>query len=83
MKRSLKISSKNQIVIPALVRERLNLRKGAAVSLYAVDSNHAILVKQPKKGNYVESMVGLGKKTWDKLGGADKYIQGERDSWDK
>ena len=83
MKKSLKISSKNQIVIPALVRERLNLRKGTAVSLYAVDDSHAILIKHPKKGSYTESMVGLGKKTWDELGGADKYIQGERDSWDK
>lgn len=78
-----KISSKNQIVIPSEIRETLNLRKGGEVVLYAVDRDHAILSKQPKKGGYVESMVGLGKEIWDELGGVDKYIQGERNSWDK
>lgn len=78
-----KLSSKNQIVIPSEVRETLNLRKGASISLYAVDDSHAILMKHPAKGNYVESMRGLGKEVWKKLGGVDKYIKDERDSWDK
>ncbi len=79
----IKISSKNQIVIPSLVRERLNLRKGASVTLYAVDDNHAILTKHPAQKDYVESMRGLGKEVWDSLGGADKYLKEERSSWDK
>ena len=77
----IKISSKNQIVIPSEVRERLNLKKGASVSIYAVDNNHAILLKHPAQKDYVESMVGLGKEIWDELGGADKYIKEERNSW--
>lgn len=77
----IKISSKNQIVIPSEVRERLKLKKGASVSMYVVDDTHALLVKHPAQKDYVESMRGLGKEVWDKLGGVDKYIKGERDSW--
>lgn len=77
------MSSKNQIVIPSMVRERLKLGKGAALVVYAIDDNWAILSKQPKKDSYVDSMVGLGKEIWDELGGAEKYIKEERDSWDK
>lgn len=80
MKKS-KISSKNQIVIPALVRERLNLRKGTSVSIYAINDDEAIISKKLK--SHARSMLGLGKEIWDKLGGADKYLKGERDSWDK
>lgn len=81
--KKIKMSSKNQIVIPGSVRERLGLRKGATLAIYAVDNQWAILSKQPKNGNYVDSMTGLGKEIWDELGGADKYIRDERDSWDK
>ena len=77
------MSSKNQIVIPSLVRERLKLRKGSSLAVYAVNSDWAILSKQPNTGDYVESMAGLGKEIWDELGGADKYLKQERDSWDK
>jgi AbrB family looped-hinge helix DNA binding protein len=78
-----KISSKNQIVIPSEVRERLNLRKGANVTIYVLDDNRAILSKHSNKGNYARSMLGLGKEIWQKLGGADEYIKQERKSWDK
>lgn len=77
------MSSKNQIVIPAMVRERLKLRKGDLLTLYAVDDSHALLLKHPAPGGYAESLRGLGKDVWKKLGGADKYIKGERRSWDK
>ena len=77
----MKISSKNQIVIPAEVRERLRLRRGASVIMYPIDDNRAVLSKQPKPGGYAESMRGLGKEIWDELGGADKYLEEERNSW--
>ncbi len=76
-----KISSKNQIVIPALVRHKLKLKQGTSITIYPIDSNHAIISKQPKTGGYAESMLGLGKEIWEELGGVDKYIKGERDSW--
>jgi AbrB family looped-hinge helix DNA binding protein len=78
---TLKISSKNQIVIPAGVRQKLNLKKGVSVVMYALDENRAILSKQPK--SYAESLRGLGKEVWEELGGSEKYLQNERNSWDK
>jgi AbrB family looped-hinge helix DNA binding protein len=80
-KQQSKISSKNQVVIPALVRERLHLKKGSQVSIYAIDDSHAILTKHPIHGGYAESLRGVGKDIWRQLGGTDKYIKGERDSW--
>lgn len=80
--RKIKLSSKNQIVVPADTREKLNLKSGSTVGIYPLNDNYALLAKEPKDKDYVESMAGLGKEVWDALGGADKYIQGERDSWD-
>ena len=78
-----KISSKNQIVIPSEVRERLQVKKGSELLLYAIDDNTAMVVKHPPKGHYAESMLGVGKEIWDELGGVDKYLKEERTSWDK
>ncbi|OGE82422.1 MAG: hypothetical protein A3B10_03025 [Candidatus Doudnabacteria bacterium RIFCSPLOWO2_01_FULL_44_21] len=75
------LSSKNQIVVPKDVRERLNLKSGSKILLYPMDETHAILTTQSE--DYVKSLRGLGKEVWDALGGADKYIKEERASWDK
>lgn len=78
---TVKISSKNQIVVPTVIRKNLGLTQGSKLVIYQIDQTRAIISKLPKKGSYVDSMVGLGKEVWDKLGGVDKYIQGERESW--
>ena len=78
------LSSKHQIVIPKAIREALKLKAGMPVTLYPLDDNRAMLVKQPK--SYVEALSGLGKEVWQSLGGADKYIKGmraDRDLWSK
>ncbi len=33
--------------------------------------------------SHVERLRGLGKEIWKSAGGADKYLQSERNSWDK
>jgi bifunctional DNA-binding transcriptional regulator/antitoxin component of YhaV-PrlF toxin-antitoxin module len=76
---SVKISSKNQIVIPAKYLKFMGLRHGARMIAYMVDESRIMLSKQPV--DYIESMRGLGKEVWKKLGGTDKYLKGERDSW--
>lgn len=75
------LSKKYQVVIPKSVREQMNLRVGERVAVYGVDERRAVLVKHPK--DYVAALEGLGKEMWEKLGGADKYIRGERASWQK
>ena len=38
---------------------------------------------QRARMSYVSALEGLGKEVWDELGGVEKYIQEERDSWDE
>ncbi|MDZ4221468.1 MAG: AbrB/MazE/SpoVT family DNA-binding domain-containing protein [Patescibacteria group bacterium] len=78
------LSSKHQIVIPKAIRERMKLKAGMGVTLYPLDDNRAVLVKQPK--SYVEALSGLGKEVWESLGGTEKYIKEmreDRDLWSK
>lgn len=79
----LKLSSKNQIVVPAQVRQRLKLKQGSSVDMYPIDENRALLIKEPKNGGYAQSLRGLGKEVWEDLGGSEKYLQNERNSWDR
>lgn len=75
------LSTKHQIVIPKAVRKQLGLKAGSKITVYPIDANKAIISKQPE--DIVEAMSGLGKDLWEKLGGADKYIERERASWDQ
>ncbi|OGE81807.1 MAG: hypothetical protein A3H72_01785 [Candidatus Doudnabacteria bacterium RIFCSPLOWO2_02_FULL_48_8] len=75
------LSSKNQIVVPKEVRKKLKLQAGVRISVYPVDDERAVIVKEPK--SYADALEGLGKEIWRSLGGADKYIKEERASWDK
>lgn len=78
---NIKLSSKNQVVIPKEVRKKLGLKAGATIAIYPIDEQRAVLVKRPK--SYADALEGLGKEVWDALGGADKYIKEERASWEK
>ncbi len=73
------VSKKYQIVVPREVRARMKLRVGARLVLYPLDEERAVLIKQPD--DYVKKLRGLGKDLWQSLGGADKYIKQERNSW--
>ncbi len=75
------LSKKYQVVVPKAVREQMKLRVGEQVSLYGIDAHRAVLVRHPK--DYVAALEGLGKEVWEALGGAEKYIRGERASWQK
>lgn len=75
------LSEKYQIVVPKQVRNMMKLKAGQKVYLKAIDDNQALLVREPS--SYADSMIGLGKEVWKKLGGADKYIKRERSSWIK
>jgi AbrB family looped-hinge helix DNA binding protein len=77
-----KLSSKNQIVIPTSVRRGLRLSKGAKLAVYQIDDSRAIICKEPQ-GGYATALWGLGKDMWKELGGSEKYLENERNSWDK
>ncbi len=77
-----KLSSKNQIVIPTNIRKGLGITRGTKLVVYQIDASRAIISKEPK-GGYAESLWGLGKEAWKELGGSEKYLKNERNSWDK
>jgi len=70
-----KVSSKNQIVVPKEARKSLNIKRGSKL-LVMVKDNRVILI--PKPDNYVAALKGLGKEVWKDSG---DYLKKERDSW--
>lgn len=80
---TLTVSPQYQITIPKQLREELAIEPGQKLLAWIekwVKSKAITLVPQPKSlANYT---LGLGKEIWDKVD-IDKYIQKERDSWEK
>ena len=76
-----KLSQKNQIVIPKNVRTDLGLKAGSRIVITPLDSEYALIMKQP--ADVAGSMKGQGKDIWKKLGGTESYLKKERSSWKK
>jgi AbrB family looped-hinge helix DNA binding protein len=68
-----KLSSKNQIVIPREAREVLGAKPGSRL-LVVVRNKTVILLPKPKA--YATAVRGLAKKRYPK-----NYVKEERDSW--
>ena len=74
-----KLSSKNQIVIPKEVRRRLHL--GAGDELF-VEIENGKVVMFPKPKSYGRYTLGLGREVWGRVE-ASEYVKKERASWEK
>ena len=72
MKIEVKLSSKNQIVIPRAAREALGVKAGSRL-LVVVRNGTVILTTKPK--DYAEAIRGLAKPY------PGKYLNEERESW--
>ena len=70
---TVKLSSKNQIVLPKEAREAMRL-KGHDELLVVVKGNVTVIMPKPKK--YRDELAGAGGKTYQKT-----YLQKERTSW--
>ena len=68
-----KLSSKNQIVIPKEAREAMHVKANDEL-LVIVKNNVTIIFPKPKE--YSESLAGIGKGIYKK-----EYIKKERSSW--
>ena len=75
------VSSKYQIVIPKAVRKAASLRPGTKLSVIALGNDQIVL--KPLNGTHVDRLRGLGKEVRRALGGGEKYLENERNSWDK
>ena len=74
---SVKVSSRNQIVVPRIARERLNIQSGDRL---LVDVQDGVLILIPKPQDYVERMAGLHKEVWADVDTAS-YLEEERQVW--
>ena len=69
----LKLSSKNQIVLPKEARKAMNVKGGDEI-LVVIKGNVTILMPKPKK--YAEVLSGIGKGVYSR-----DYLKRERRSW--
>lgn len=74
------VSSKYQIVIPKDVRKQLDISPGMELCIEVVDGDRAVV--HTKAVSVVKALQGLGKEVWKTLGGGDRYLKQERNTWD-
>jgi AbrB family looped-hinge helix DNA binding protein len=74
---TVRISGKNQIVIPKSARKKLSLSPGDELVVHA---ENGVLVMNPKPRNYTQHLQGLHKEVWQDIN-VDAYIEGERKDW--
>lgn len=77
MASSVKLNSRNQIVIPRETRERLHIGPGHELLVLTKD-DRVVLIPRPK--DFVKHMAGLHREIWSSLGAAG-YLTDERDAW--
>ncbi len=73
MMRPIKLSSKNQIVLPKEAREAMHV-KGGDELLVVIKGHTTVILPKPKK--YTSALYGKGKGTYPK-----DYLNKERKSW--
>jgi AbrB family looped-hinge helix DNA binding protein len=72
-----KVSSRYQIAVPRLARERLKIEKGDRL---IVDVQDGILVLLPCPRDYADRLAGLHREVWAGLD-TDAYLHQEREAW--
>jgi AbrB family looped-hinge helix DNA binding protein len=74
---SVKVSSRYQVAVPRIAREKLNIQSGDRL---LVDVQDGILILIPQPQDHVAHLAGLHKEIW---AGVDTtaYLEQERDAW--
>jgi len=72
---TVKVSSRNQITVPRIARERLNIQSGDRL---LVDVQDGVLILVPEPEEYARHLAGLHSEAWDGVD-ADAYLDKERD----
>ena len=71
------LSSKNQIVIPAKIRQSIHLEPKQKLTV-ETKNNQIILTPAPTK---LKDFRGIVTKAFQKLGGGKKFFKKERQAW--
>lgn len=79
MAESSRLTRKCQVTVPKEIRRALHLKAGDVVH-FSVEGGKAVL--RPSPESHSRALKGLGKDAWRSLGGADRYLHDERDSWE-
>lgn len=74
---TVKVSSRYQIAIPKVARERLNIQKGNRL---LVDVQDGLLILLPSPEDYAAYLAGLHREMWAGLD-TTAYLQREREEW--
>lgn len=75
---TVKVSSRNQIAVPRIARERLGIKAGDHL---LVDVQDGMLILMPQPPDYAARLAGLHREIWEGID-TDAYLQGERDAWE-
>lgn len=73
-----KLSERNQMVLPKIAREALGVKPGGRV-VVVVKGDEVRLLARPE--SWTEYIDGLGEEVWRSLGGGEEFLRQERDSW--
>ena len=80
MTTKVKVSSKNQIVVPHQIREKYHIMAGQQLLIEA--DEHGIYL-MPEPADWANYMRAAGQKEWQKSGGGEKVIKSLRKEWDE
>lgn len=75
---TVKLSERNQMVLPKEAREALGVKPGGRV-MVVIERQSVRLLPEPE--NWTEYIYGLGAEVWAALGGGERFLQEERAGW--
>ena len=74
---SVKVSSRYQVAVPRIAREKLNIQSGDRL---LVDVQDGVLILIPQPQDYVAHLAGLHKEIWADVD-TTAYLEEEREAW--
>ncbi len=75
-----KLSERNQMVLPREARETLGIKPGGRVVVVVEEQGVRLL---PEPENWTEYIYGLGAEVWTQLGGGEALVAAERAAWER
>lgn len=75
-----KLSKRNQMVLPKVAREALGVKPGGRVLIIVEDQRVRLL---PEPEDWTDYIYGLGEDVWAALGGGERFLREERASWEE
>lgn len=78
MPKSSRLTRKCQVTVPKEIRRALRLKEGDTV-YFTIEAGKVVL--RPAPESFAKALRGLGKDAWRSLGGAERFLRRERDSW--